>query len=171
MPYATPAAYIARFGQAETVQQLADEEQLLTAQLLQDAIAGTWTGTPSQAEQDAATGALVRLQRALDVQSNYMDGYLRSAVQLPLAAGDANAGALEDCCLSLARWSVADDDDNATERMAKAVEHWRAWLRDIAAGRVHLVAQDGATPASEVRGVRSGQAKSCYDWDSYGGVR
>lgn len=171
MAYATPATFIARFGQAETVQQLADEEQLLTAQLLQDAIAGAWTGSPSPAEQDAATAALARLQRALDVQSNYMDGYLRAAVQLPLTAGDANAGALEDCCLSLARWYLADDDDNATERMAKAMEHWRAWLRDIAAGRVHLVAQDGTTPVSELRGVRSGQAKSCIDWARYGGVR
>lgn len=171
MPYATPAHFVQRFGLRDAAQHLADEEQLLTEQLLKDAIAGAWTGSPSQAEQDAATAALERLERALEVQSNVMDGYLRAAVTLPLSDGDANAGALQDCCLALARWSIADDDDNATERMQKAFDHWRAWLKDVAAGRVHLVVADGAAPAGEVRGVRSGQAKSCINWSGYGGVR
>jgi len=170
MPYATPALYLQHFGLTETAQQLADEEQLLTATLLQDAIAGTWTGTPSAAEQAAATAALARLTRALEVQSNIIDGYLRGVVTLPLAAGDANASALEDCCLALTRWSIADDDDNATERMAKACDTWRAWLRDVAARRVQLVVSDG-TPVAAVAGVRSGQAKSAYDWCKFGGVR
>lgn len=170
MPYATPAQFIAKFGLDETVQLLADEQRLLTAQLLQDAMAGVWTGAPSQAEQDAAAAALARLLRELRNQSNTMDGYLRSAVTLPLAEGDANAGTLEDCCLALARCGLADDSDNATERMSKTCDTWRAWLRDVAAGRVHLAGENGQAPPSTAR-FRSGQASSSFNWPGFGGGR
>lgn len=170
MPYATPNAFILRYGQDETVQLLADEQQLLTAQLLRDAIAGSWTGTPSADEQAAALAALERLNRQLTVASNFMDGYLRSVVTLPLAADDANAGTLEDCCLALTRCGLADDSDNATERMDKCCDGWRAWLKDVAARRVQLVSSDGSAPPSS-GGVRSGQAVSRFDWRCFGGVR
>jgi phage gp36-like protein len=168
MPYATPSQYISKFGLTEAVQLLADEERLLTAPLLQDAIAGAWTGAPSPAEQDAATAALARLVRQLAASSNFIDGYLRAAVTLPLSESDANAGTLEDCCLALARCGLADDSDNATERMSKTCETWRAWLRDIAAGRVHLAGEAGTAPPSAAR-YRSGQAVSAFDWARHGG--
>lgn len=170
MPYATPAQYTSRFGLDEAAQLLGDEQALLTSTLLQDAINGTWTGTPSVAEQAAATAALARLTRQLLVCSNTMDGYLRAAVALPLAAGDANAGTLEDCCMALTRCALADDADNATERMDKAAETWRTWLTDVARNRVQLVGATGAAVPSS-GGVRTGQAGSSYAWDSYGGVR
>lgn len=170
MPYATPAQFIAKFGMDETVQLLADEQQLLTAQLLRDAMAGAWTGSPSQAEQDAAIAALARLTRELKNQSNFIDGYLRSALTLPLAEGDANAGTLEDCCLALARCGLADDSDNATERMTKTCDTWRAWLKDVAAGRAHLAGEGGEAPAATAR-FRSGQANSSFAWSGFGGVR
>ena len=56
MAYATPQRFIQEYGLDETTQLLADEQQLLTSQLLSDALAGSWTGTPSAAEQ-AATKA------------------------------------------------------------------------------------------------------------------
>ena len=169
MPYATPTQYLAKFGLDEAAQLLADEQRLLTAALLQDAISGTWTGTPSQAEQDAATAALARLTRQLTVSSSFMDGYLRSAVDLPLAAGDANAGTLEDCCMALARCGLADDSDNATTRVDECCKTWRAWLKDIGAGRVQLVGTSGNAPAKS-GGVRAGQAKSSFNWNGFGGV-
>lgn len=174
MPYATPTLYLQRFGLEEAVQLLADEEQLLTAVLLKDAIAvaggGAWTGTPTAEEMAAGQAALARLVRALEVQSNFMDGYLRSAITLPLPPEDANMGTLEDCCLTLVRCSLADDPDNATESMGKACATWREWLNDVARKRVQLVATDGNTPATAGR-ARSGQAVSNYPWGSYGGVR
>ena len=101
MPYATPAQVIAEYGLKEVTQLLADEQQLLTEQLLLDAIAvaaaGAWTGTPTQLEKDAANAALARFNRKLDTQSSFMDGFLRSAVTLPLAGNDANTGTLNEC--------------------------------------------------------------------------
>lgn len=170
MPYATPAQYLAKYGHGEATQLLSDEQRLLTEQLLRDALAGTWTGTPSQDEQDAATAALARLQRALEVASSMMDGYLRSAVTLPLPPSTAQAGVLEDCCCALARCDLADDTDNATERMDAQGKTWRSWLADVAAGRVHLVDTAGQAPAS-VRSTRSGVAATGYDWTAFGGVQ
>jgi len=169
MPYATPTHFIAKFGLAETVQLLADEEQLLTAELLLGSIAGAWTGASSAAEQAAATAALARLVTELQVASNFMDGYLRAVVTLPLAEDDANAGTLQTCCLALARVGLADDPDNATERMDKAAETWRAWLKDIAARRVQLVTPAGDTPTGTAS-VRAGQAKSGFCWGVHGGL-
>lgn len=170
MAYASPAQYTSRFGLDEAAQLLGDEQALLTSTLLQDAINGAWTGSPSAAEQAAASAALARLTRQLLVCSNTMDGYLRAAVALPLAASDANAGTLEDCCMALTRCALADDADNATERTDKAGDTWRAWLADVARGRVQLVGATGAAAPSS-GGVRTGQAGSSFAWGSFGGVR
>ena len=63
---------------------------------------------------------------------------------------------------------VADDCDNATDRMTKTVDSWRSWLRDVAAKRIQLVSASGdAAPPSG--GTRSGQALSFYNWDRFGG--
>jgi phage gp36-like protein len=168
--YATPQAYIQRFGLDEAVQLLADEQGLLTAGLLQDAIGESWTGTPSDAEQLAALDALSRLERALASTSSFMDGYLRTAAALPLAANDANAGTLQECCLALTRCDVADDSDNSTTRMDNTAERWRGWLNDVARRRVQLVGITGDVPDPS-RGTRSGQARSNIGWDGFGGMR
>lgn len=167
MAYATPAQFISQFGLQESTQLLEDEEALLTSQLFQDAMAGTWTGSPSAAEQAAATAALARLVDKLTNVSNYMDGYLRAVVTLPLDGDDANAGTLQDCCLAVARAALADDSDNGTERMDTNAATWRAWLKDVAARRVQLVSPSGdAVPTSG--GVRSGQAATRYNWGRFG---
>lgn len=168
MPYATPAQFIAKFGLEETTQLLQDEERLLTTQLLKDAIAVTWTGSPSAEDQAAATEALARLTDQLATSSTFMDGYLRAVVTLPLAVGDSNNATLKDCCLALARCGLADDCDNSTERMEAACSTWRAWLKDIAARRVQLV-NDSGTATVTTSGVRSGQAATGYDWGRFGG--
>jgi phage gp36-like protein len=170
MPYTTPAAYLQRFGTDEAVQLLADEEALLTKTLLLDAIAGSWTGSPSPEELAAAEAALARLERQLEIASNMMDGYLRSQVTLPIAVTDPVAGTLEECCAVLTRCGLADDSDNYTERMAEACKTWHKWLADVAARRVQLLQPDGTPPAA-TRSVRTGQACSNIPWDLYGGVR
>lgn len=167
MPYATPERFIESYGLDETVQLLADEEGLLTAQLLKDALAGSWTGTPSQDERDAATAALSRFTRKLETQSNFMDGYLRPAVVLPLSPGDANAGTLEECCLALTRCALTDDSDNSTEQSDSCCKRWNSWLRDVSQGKAKLAGENGqAVPQSG--GTRVGQTVSRYDWPGHG---
>jgi phage gp36-like protein len=169
MPYATAAAYLQKFGLAEATQALADEESLLTEQLLKDAMAvaegGAWTGDPTEAEQAAAVSALERLERQLAVTSNFMDGYLRAAVTLPLA--DADVTVLEDCCMALVRYELHDDSDNATERMDEAAKRWCAWLRDVQAGRVTLSGAGGEAVPSRGR-TKVGQAVSGFNWSGFG---
>lgn len=167
MPYATPDRFIESYGLEESVQYLSDEQGLLTAQLLKDALAGAWTGAPSDEEKAAALAAVERFKRKLETQSNLMDGYLRPAVVLPLSAEDANAGTLEECCLALTRCALADDTDNATERMDNCCKDWRSWLRDISTGKAKLAGAGGQAIAPS-GGARSGQAASRFDWAAFG---
>lgn len=166
MAYATPQRFIQEYGLDETTQLLADEQQLLNSQLLSDALAGSWTGTPTAPEQAAANAAKDRITRKLATVSNFMDGYLRSAVSLPLSTNDANAGTLEECCIALAREGVADDSDNATERMVQIADRWRCWLKDVQSGKVSLITVAGEEVASRGR-VRTGQAASGFNWDAF----
>ncbi|HEX7866542.1 MAG TPA: phage protein Gp36 family protein [Variovorax sp.] len=166
MAYATPARFIESFGLDETVQYLSDEQQLLTGQLLLDALAGSWSGSPSDDEKAAALAAAARFKRKLDTQSNFMDGYLRPAVVLPLSPEDANAGTLEECCLALTRCALADDTDNATERMDDCCKGWRTWLRDVSTGKAKLAGADGQAIAPS-GGARTGQARTNYDWAAF----
>lgn len=168
--YATAAAYLRRYGLDEASQLLADEQRLLTPDLLQGALTGLWPGSPSGPEMLAATEALQRLQRQLVVSSNFMDGYLRSAAVLPLAPADANAGTLEDCCMALTRFDLADDPDNSTERLDKIAERWRTWLRDVATSKVLLVGTEGVVTPMRGR-VRAGKVRSGFDWGSFGSGR
>lgn len=174
MPYATPTQVIAEYGLTELAQLLADEQGLLTELLLTDAIAvaagGLWTGSPSALEIAAAQTALARFNRKLETTSNFMDGFLRNAVTLPLAAGDANAGTLNECCMALVRAGLSDDPDNATERMDERAATWRTWLKDVARGTVQLVNPAGQAVAGKSR-IRSGQAGSGYDWDAHRAAR
>lgn len=166
MPYATPQQIIQSYGLKEITQLLTDEQDLLTEQLLLDAIAGAWTGAPSQEEKDAAEAALARLVDKIATVGNFMDGYLRSAVTLPLSSDDANTGTLRECCLALARCALSDDPDNATERMDECCDKWRAWLKDVARGVVQLVNPAGETVPGKSR-IRTGQAVSRYDWNAH----
>jgi phage gp36-like protein len=88
-----------------------------------------------------------------------MDGYLRSAVALPLREADIAKTPLKTCCLELTRCQLADDPDNATELQEKRCKRWDVWLRDVANGTVRLL----PSPVSAVRKVRWGNVPSIYD--------
>lgn len=139
MSYATPAQYVQAYGLAELTQMLQDEEGNLDADLLRAALDAGGVSADATVRR-----ALARLQTRLDNVSNTMDGYLRAAIALPVAA-PALMGTLQDCCAALTRCQLADDCDNATERMDKACDTWRAWLRDVASGKVRLVDATGTT--------------------------
>ena len=166
MPYATPQQVIQAYGLKEVTQLLTDEQDLLTEQLLTDAIAGVWTGAPSQAEKDAATAAIARFMRKIDTVGSTMDGYLRNAVTLPLSTDDANTGTLNECCMALVRCGLSDDPDNATERMDNCCDTWRSWLKDVSKGIVQLVNPVGVDVPGKSR-IRTGQADSRYNWSRF----
>ncbi len=165
MLYATPAAFIARYGADECAQILADNAGLLTPYLLTAAANGAFDSTTTSAQQFAATTTLTKLVRQLAASSNYMDGYLRSVVTLPLSASDANSGALEVCCIELTRGAIASDGAGATERTDMLADRHRTWLKDISAGRVQLVNSSGASISGAA--VRSGQAGSRFAWNRF----
>lgn len=170
MAYATANSMVQAFGLDELAQLLFDEQRLLTPQLLRDAMAGVWTGSPSADEMAAATAALARLTTQIGRCSNFMDGYLRAKIKLPIAPQHADAGTLADCCHALVRSALADDAGNATDRMETQAATWRAWLKDVAAGRA-LLAGDQGQEVPTVGGIKTGQAKSGYNWAAFGGVR
>lgn len=160
MAYATPAQYVQAFGLSEALQMLQDEEQTLTPEALRAGLAALAAG--AAVVDDTAAASLERLQAKLDNTSNLMDGYLRSAVTLPLTTGQL-LGTLQECCLALTRCLLADDSDNATERMDKCCDNWRAWLKDVAAGKVKLVDSDG----EELGGGSSGRVVTGYVAPAY----
>ena len=163
MPYATPFAFVQRYGADEAAQVLADGLGVLTPELLLAAIAGAWPADVTAEDQAIANAALARLTHELEINSAYMDGYLRSACSLPLSGADANAGTLESCCLRLTRSSLASDGTGATERTDKQAEAQRAWLRDVASGRVQLIGANGEAIAPNTS-IKTGRANSAYDW-------
>lgn len=169
MAYATPQRFVQEYGLDETRQLLVDTQRLVTAELVSMAMAGTLPSGPvsgiTQADLDAITAAMVRLNRKLDDVSNFMDGYLRSAVQLPLPSNHASAGVLEECCVALTRVGLAVSADNASDGMTRLSDQWREWLKDVQKGRVQLV--DSATGQGPVvaNRYRSGPVMSNVDWE------
>ena len=164
--YATSADFVQAYGLDETFQLLLDEEQKLTVDALK--IGLTALAPESAAPDSAAAAALERLERRLAHASSFMDGYLGHVVALPLvlASDSALIGTLQDCCLALTRCALADDPDNATERMDKTCENWRGWLKDISAGRVKLVDDAGFAPAASAGRIVYGAVPSAYDFDA-----
>jgi phage gp36-like protein len=169
MAYATPQRFAQEFGLEETSQLMQDTQRLVTADAVQMALAGTLPAGPTssltQAQLDAVNAGMARLVRKLSDMSNFMDGYLRSAVVLPLPANHRDAGVLEECCLALVRESLSGSADNATDAMKDVAARWRAWLVDVQKGRVQLV--DSATGEGPVvrNRYRTGPVASRIDWD------
>lgn len=146
MPYATPNHYAQAFGLQELAQQLQDEELLLESANLQAGLAALAAG--AVVTDTHAQRALDRLQAKLSNISNFMDGYLRNAMALPITGQGQVLGVLQECCLALTREAIADDSDNITEHVTNTADRWRKWLRDIAARKVALVSDDGNTSNS-----------------------
>lgn len=164
MSYATPATFTRDCGWAETTALLRDEDRLLTEQLIRDAVAGVWTGTPTTDEQASALAALARLERQLATASSLMDGYMRAVVALPLQADAATLGVLESCCTALTRYALADDADNMTDRIEAGYERSIAWLRDVRAGKAQLVLVESGQPVgTSTARVRFGRARSAFN--------
>jgi phage gp36-like protein len=171
--YATPARYCAEFGLEEVRVQLLDEGRVLTADLLRqvlDVVAGgTWPTTTTTPERVVAMAAHDSLQRKLGNVSTFIDGYLRSAVTLPVSAGDPALSILEECCLAIARDELANDSDISTELIVKRADRWRKWLIDVSNKVVQLA--PGASTAAPVGSgkVVSGRSKSRFKWGAFGG--
>lgn len=175
MAYTTPTRYCEEAGFDEARGQLLDEGRVLTVELLKQVLAvvagGAWPDATTLPERVVAMAAHDTLLRKLNNVSNYMDGYLRAVVDLPLAPGDSALGTLEDCCVALARDELSSDSDISTDLVVKRADRWRKWLVDISNKTVALVSTTADTGASFGSGkVLTGQAKSGFDWSKFGAV-
>ena len=175
MAYTTPNRYCEEVGFDEARGQLLDEGRVLTVELLRQVLAvvagGDWPQATTVPERVVAMAAHDRLVRKLATVSNFMDGYLRGAVALPLQAGDAALGTLDECCIALARDELASDSDMSTELIVKRADRWRKWLVDISNKTVQLVSTTADANATFGSGkVLTGQAKSGFDWQRFGAV-
>lgn len=163
MTYATASQFVQQFGLIEAAQLLADEQHLLTPELLSEAIKGEFSPERTPEEKDAAAAALARMEKVLGDASRLMDGYFRGAVSLPLTQMQLDEAPVSACCLELTRCGLMDDDGNLTETAEKRCKSWRDWLRDIATGKVKLVQEQQAGSG----GVINGRMPSNYAWGRF----
>jgi len=158
--YATASQFAQEYGLSETYQLLRDEQdELLSPELLGEGLAGAYGADRTEAEKAVCDAAIGRLASMLVDMSLFMDGYLRSAVTLPLSAADIAQTPLKTCCLELTRCQLMDDPDNLTEQQEKRCKRWDVWLKDVAAGVVRLL----PAPSSTVRQIRWGKVPSIAD--------
>lgn len=163
MSYSTPAKFIEQFGLEETTDLLRDEEQLVTSDLLKEAMAGEFIDR-SQEEIAAAESAIKHLNDALTSASRMMDGYFLAVLSLPLTQQQIDLAPVSECCLELARCHLQDDDDNQSEDSEKRCKRWFSWLRDVADSRVKLVVEQAGTGGPRHGYFRSDEKWSQYPW-------
>lgn len=132
MPYATLAELCRQYGYREISQLLGDESDLLTEDMLLEAVAGDDLSQYSNSEQVAIEAAVERAEDALEQQSNFMDSLIGVRYQLPLPVEAVAISPLRECCLALSRAYLADDADNLSETIDAARQRWTKWLNDLA---------------------------------------
>lgn len=132
MPYATLQNLCSQFGYREISQLLCDESDLLTEEMLFEAVAGDDLSSYTVDEQAAIAAALNRANDGLTRQSLFMDSKIGARYQLPLSASAIAAAPLEECCLALTRAYLADDSDNSAEIIEAGRKRWITWLSDLA---------------------------------------
>jgi len=162
--YATADDFVQEYGFDEAWQLLRDESELLTADLLRQALDGVFDPDTTPEEQAAALTAAKRLRDVIIRAERFMDGYLRSAVMLPLETDQVEQTPLTTCCLELSRCQLMDDPDNQTDAQKERCKEWKDWLKDVARGTVKLL----EPPASSSGRVRSGHLPSAYNWGAFG---
>lgn len=104
------------------------------------------------------------LDRALADADRIIDSYLRARYTLPLDASVVAASGLALAAANIARYLLMGAQ--ATEEVAARHRDTVAWLKDIAAGRASLGAEDPAPPAGPGR-IRTAEAESGFAWDKY----
>lgn len=141
MPYATATDLLERFD-AEELAQRTDRgvPRLVTAVMLKTAAAGSSMAAYTNEEQAATAAALVLVNKALVDADATVDGYLAGRYKVPMASAPAVLGRL---ACDLTRYFLYDDQ--ATETVKQRHDAAIAVLRDIAAGKVSLGADLGAS--------------------------
>lgn len=108
------------------------------------------------------------LELALGDAQATVDGYLRTAYQLPLSVVPAE---LVRVACDLARYYLFGDA--APERVKTRRDEAMAWLRDVSAGRVALGinAATGTAPVAVVSGIRSSAAPRVFNNTTLAGYK
>lgn len=167
MAYATLEQLMESFGWTEISQLLEDEQGLVTEALLKNLVTQADLGEygPEQIEEGEA--ALLRVTRALDKQSNFMDSKLAAAYALPLPTNARETAPLEDCCLALTRAALSDDGDNLSTTMKEERKYWRSWLDEIATGKAWLPGVSRTSENGSESRRQASQPRSSVDWSCY----
>lgn len=176
MPYTTASRYCQEVGYDEASVHLVEEDALLTSQLLREVVnvvstGAAWSGTTTAEQRAVALAAHDRLVRKIGTVGAFMDGYLRVATTLPIAADDPNVGTLEECCQALVRDELASSPDVSNDLIVKVAERWRKWLVNVSNKVVSLAPAPGTDgmASSGFGKIVHGQAKSGFDWSKFGG--
>ncbi len=123
----------------------------------------------------AADGAVLRFQSALDLSSAEIDSYIGGVMTLPIDAAMMPVRLLDECCWVLTRCRLADDCDNSSDKIEQNCKDKRQWLKDVAKGVVQLQSANPANPnapaapLAQMQRIRTGQARSGYDWHAHRG--
>lgn len=131
MPYATLEQLCKQYGYREISQLLCDEGDLLTQDMLLEAVAGDDLSQYTAEEQEAIASAINRANDAITRQSILMDSKIGVRYQLPLLPSAIAAAPLEECCLALSRAYLSDDSDNQAEVIEVGRTRWTKWLNDL----------------------------------------
>lgn len=169
--YTTVEQLMHAMGRFELAQLLADEEQLISVDLLTDAVIGDSSALDSYSDEEraAVATALARAETAITEQSDLMDGYLARRYRLPLTDAErAGANQLRSCCNALVRIALADDPANSTDRMDAERKYWNSWLKQVAEGKTLLpgIAAISAGSGQDQR-CHTAKPSSAIQWDNY----
>jgi phage gp36-like protein len=124
----------------------------------------------------AADGAAMRFQSALDLSSAEIDSYIGGVMTLPIDPLMMPVRLLDECCWVLTRCRLADDCDNSSDKIEQNCKDKRQWLKDVAKGLVQLQSANPANanaPAAAVpqmQRIRTGQARSGFNWAAHRGA-
>ena len=123
----------------------------------------------------SADAAAARLQSALDLSSAEIDSYIGGVMTLPIDPAMLPVRLLDECCWVLTRCRLADDCDNSSDKIEQNCKDKRQWLKDIAKGLVQLQSANPLNPNApaaaipQMQRIRTGYARSGFDWERHRG--
>lgn len=146
MSYATAADFLLAYGAAESARLASpDDAAQISAELLQKYLNGENLDEYPIAVVSHAATAVARLNRALAAAIAEVDSAIEQKYAVPFDGSAAAMGLLREMVLSIARWTLADDETQYSESGAALSPasdraRWaRKLLADIRSGAIQLI--------------------------------
>jgi phage gp36-like protein len=153
------------FGASEMA-QLGDPDlsSSVTGELLQLTVDGGDRSAYTQAEQDAADAAVVRINNSISTAEKRINSYISPRYSLPLSQTLIDESSLPQAAADIARYLLMDD--KATDEADTRFRHSIAWLRDVQANKASLGEQDTGVATPQGR-INTAQGCSQFEWEAY----